>query len=201
MSGAETALIEILAGDDVSVPEIAVSGDAVTYEAITGVPSYVADIAPVLAENCSLPSRGRYCAFRHGQPCHGAGLVPDDQGVLMTKRAPGAIDGHIGDFVNNRLIGEQDVRNIIAWAEAGAPKDGDEDPLTQLTWPESKWAYGEPDMVLDIPATTVPATGNGVFANVEVVFDMPTDRWMKGSQIIAGDRQVCITRSIDWISR
>ena len=45
-------------------------------------------------------------------------------------------------------------------------------------------------MILDIPATTVPATGNGVFTNVEVVFDMPTDRWMKGSQIIAGDRQV-----------
>ena len=53
VSGAETALIEILAGDDVSVPEIAVSGDAVTYEAITEVPSYVADIAPVLAENCA----------------------------------------------------------------------------------------------------------------------------------------------------
>lgn len=109
----------------------------------------------------------------------------------MTKRMPpGAIDGHIGEFMNDRLIEEQDVRNIIAWAEAGAPKDGDEDPLTQLTWPESKWAYGEPDMILDIPPTTVPATGNGVFVNVEVVFDMPEDRWMKGSQIIAGDRAV-----------
>ena len=80
------------------------------------------------------------------------------------------------------------------------PKDGDEDPLTQLTG-GIKWAYGEPDMVLDIPATTVPATGNGVFANVEVVFDMPTDRWMKGSQIIAGDRQVLHHTVTDWISR
>ena len=192
VSGAETALIEILAGDDVSVPEIAVSGDAVTYEAITEVPSYVADIAPVLAENCAACHReGGIAPFAMDSHAMVQGWSPMIREVLMTKRMPpGAIDGHIGDFVNNRLIEEEDVRNIIAWAEAGAPKDGDEDPLTQLTWPESKWAYGEPDMVLDIPATTVPATGNGVFANVEVVFDMPTDRWMKGSQIIAGDRQV-----------
>ena len=45
-------------------------------------------------------------------------------------------------------------------------------------------------MILDIPATTVPATGNGVFVNVKVVFDMPEDRWLRGSQIIAGDRTV-----------
>jgi len=30
-------------------------------------------------------------------------------------------------------------------------------------------------MILDIPATTVPATGSGVFVNVQVEFDMPTD--------------------------
>ena len=68
--------------------------------------------------------------------------------------------------------------NIIAWVEAGAPKDGDYDPLANLDWTESKWAFGEPDMILDIPATTVPATGNGVFVNVKVVFDMPEDRWL-----------------------
>ena len=70
------------------------------------------------------------------------------------------------------------------------PKDGDHDPLALLQWPESKWAFGEPDLVLDIPATTVPATGNGVFVNVEVNFDMEEDRWVRGSQIIAGDRTV-----------
>ena len=41
VSGAETALNEILAGDQVSTPEIAVSGEAVTYEAMTEVPSYL----------------------------------------------------------------------------------------------------------------------------------------------------------------
>ncbi len=191
VDGAETALTEILAGDDVSTPEIAVTGTEITYDEIP-VPSYVADIAPVLAEQCAACHReGGVAPFAMDSHAMVQGWSPMIREVLMTKRMPpGAIDGHIGEFMNDRLIEEQDVRNIIAWAEAGAPKDGDEDPLTQLTWPESKWAYGEPDMILDIPATTVPATGNGVFVNVEVVFDMPEDRWMKGSQIIAGDRAV-----------
>ena len=191
VDGAETALTEILAGDDVSTPEIAVTGTEITYDEIP-VPSYVADIAPVLAEQCAACHReGGVAPFAMDSHAMVQGWSPMIREVLMTKRMPpGAIDGHIGQFMNDRLIEEQDVRNIIAWAEAGAPKDGDEDPLTQLTWPETKWAYGEPDMILDIPATTVPATGNGVFVNVEVVFDMPEDRWMKGSQIIAGDRAV-----------
>ena len=129
VSGAETALNEILAGDEVSTPEIAVSGEPVTYEAMTEVPSYVADIAPVLAENCAACHReGGIAPFAMDSHAMVQGWSPMIREVLMTKRMPpGAIDGHIGDFVNNRLIEEQDVRNIIAWAEAGAPKDGDED--------------------------------------------------------------------------
>ncbi len=191
VAGAETALNEILAGDDVSNPSIATNGEAITFPE-TAVPSYVADVAPVLANQCAECHRaGGVAPFAMDSHAMVQGWSPMIREVLMTRRMPpGAIDGHIGEFMNDRLVSDEDVRNIIAWAEAGAPKDGDHDPLTNLTWPETKWAYGEPDMILDIPATTVPATGNGVFVNVEVTFDMPEDRWMKASQIIAGDRAV-----------
>lgn len=191
VAGAETALVEILAGDEVSTPVVATSGEAITFPERT-VPSYVADIAPVLAQQCAECHReGGVAPFAMDSHAMVQGWSPMIREVLMTRRMPpGAIDGHIGEFMNDRLVADADVRNIIAWAEAGAPKDGDHDPLTNLTWPETKWAYGEPDMILDIPATTVPATGNGVFVNVEVEFDMPEDRWMKASQIIAGDRAV-----------
>lgn len=191
VAGAEQAIEEILAGDDVSTAQVAVSGDAITFPERT-VPSYVADVAPVLAQQCAECHReGGIAPFAMDSHAMVQGWSPMIREVLMTRRMPpGAIDGHIGEFMNSRLVSDEDVRNIIAWAEAGAPKDGDHDPLTNLTWPETKWAYGEPDLILDIPATTVPATGNGVFVNVEVPFDMPNDRWMKASQIIAGDRQV-----------
>jgi hypothetical protein len=190
-AGAEQAIDEILAGDAVSNALVATNGSVVSYAA-KETPSYVADIAPVLAEQCASCHReGGVAPFAMDSHTMVQGWSPMIREVLMTRRMPpGQIDGHIGEFINDRLIDDQDVRNIIAWAEAGAPKDGDTDPLTSLVWPESKWAFGEPDMVLDIPATTVPATGSGVFVNVEVEFDMPTDRWLRGSQIIAGDRSV-----------
>lgn len=191
VAGAEQALEDMLAGNDVAVAEVAAMGEAVTYDMPTTV-SYSQDIAPVLAEQCASCHRaGGVAPFAMDSHTMVQGWSPMIREVLMTRRMPpGQIDGHIGEFINDRLVDDQDVRNIIAWVEAGAPKDGDIDPLTQLVWPESKWAFGEPDMVLDIPATTVPATGSGVFVNVEVTFDMPTDRWVRGSQIIAGERSV-----------
>ncbi|MDP6413811.1 MAG: redoxin domain-containing protein [Gammaproteobacteria bacterium] len=191
VAGAGQAIEEILAGDEVSEPLVAASGEAVSY-AIQPVVSYSKDIAPVLAEQCASCHReGGVAPFAMDGHSMVQGWSPMIREVLMTRRMPpGQIDGHIGDFVNDRLVDDQDVRNIIAWVEAGAPKDDGNDPLAELTWPETKWAFGEPDMVLDIPATTVPATGNGVFVNVEVTFDMPEDRWLRGSQIVAGERTV-----------
>jgi len=191
VAGAEQAIEDILAGNDVSAPLVAASGESVTYAAATEV-SYSRDIAPVLAEQCASCHReGGVAPFAMDSHTMVQGWSPMIREVLMTRRMPpGQIDGHIGEFINDRLVDDQDVRNIIAWVEAGAPKDGESDLLAELTWPESKWAFGEPDLILDIPATTVPATGNGLFVNVEVTFDMPTDRWLRGSQIIAGERSV-----------
>lgn len=192
VTAAEGAIEQILAGEEVSPALVETSGMAVSYEAAENVPSYVADIAPVLAEQCATCHReGGVAPFAMDSHTMVQGWSPMIREVLMTRRMPpGQIDGHIGEFINDRLVDNDDVRNIIAWVDAGAPKDGDHDPLALLQWPESKWAFGEPDLVLDIPATTVPATGNGVFVNVEVNFDMEEDRWVRGSQIIAGDRTV-----------
>jgi len=40
--------------------------------------------------------------------------------VLMSKRMPpGQVGGHIGEFINDCLVDNDDVRNIITWIEAG----------------------------------------------------------------------------------
>jgi peroxiredoxin len=191
ISAAATALDQVLAGDDISQAFVASNGSPISYPVKT-IPSYTADIAPVLAQQCASCHReGGVAPFAMDSHTMVQGWSPMIREVLMTRRMPpGQIDGHIGEFINDRLVDNDDVRNIIAWVEAGAPNDGETDPLAELTWPESKWAFGEPDMILDIPATTVPATGNGVFVNVEVTFDMAEDRWLRGSQIIAGERTV-----------
>ena len=52
IAGVESAIKDILAGNDVITAEVAVMGTVVSY-ATTEVPSYTADIAPVLAEQCA----------------------------------------------------------------------------------------------------------------------------------------------------
>ncbi len=189
IAGLEAAIQEILAGEEVSTPSRAASGETVTFPAQVAV-SYTRDVAPVLAEQCASCHReGGVAPFAMDSHTMVQGWSPMIREVLMTKRMPpGQIDAHVGDFVNDRLLDDEAVRNIIAWADAGAAKDGDTDPLAELTWPTSKWANGEPDLILDIPATTVPATGSGVFINTEVTIVMDEDRWLRGSQIVAGDR-------------
>lgn len=191
VDAAEAAIEQILADETVSISLVQTAGSAVAFEP-KETPSYVTDVAPVLAEQCATCHReGGVAPFAMDSHTMVQGWSPMIREVLMTRRMPpGQIDGHIGEFINDRLVDNDDIRNIIAWVDAGAPKDGDSDPLANLEWPGSKWAFGEPDMILDIPATTVPATGNGVFVNVEVTFDMEEDRWVRGSQIIAGDRTV-----------
>ena len=189
----EKAIQEILASEDVSVASVATSGPAISYAA-TAVPSYTADIAPILAENCATCHReGGIAPFAMDSHTMVQGWSPMIREVLMTKRMPpGQIDGHIGEFINDRLITDEEVRNVIAWADAGAPKDGDTDPLTELTWSTSKWSLSDkPDLVLKVPSQQVPATGVLEYRDVAVKIDLDgKDRWVRGTGAGLGRRWV-----------
>jgi mono/diheme cytochrome c family protein len=193
VAASEKAIQEILAGEDVSAALAATSGPALSY-APTAVPSYTADIAPILAENCATCHReGGIAPFAMDSHTMVQGWSPMIREVLMTKRMPpGQIDGHIGEFINDRLITDEEVRNVIAWADAGAPKDGESDPLTELTWSTSKWSLSDkPDLVLKVPSQQVPATGVLEYRDVAVKIDLDgKDRWIRGSEYIPGDRTV-----------
>lgn len=193
VAAAEKAIQEMLAGESVSTALVATNGPIVNFSE-TPVPSYTADIAPILAENCATCHReGGIAPFAMDSHTMVQGWSPMIREVLMTKRMPpGQIDGHIGEFINDRLITDEEVRNVIAWADAGAPKDGDRDPLTELTWSTSKWSLGsEPDYIIKVPAQPVPATGVLDYRDVAVTIDLDgKDRWLRGSEYIPGDRTV-----------
>jgi mono/diheme cytochrome c family protein len=175
LEGAQAAIDEILAGEAVSVAMTETTGSMVSYEQMASVPSYSQDIAPILAENCASCHReGGIAPFAMDSHTMVKGWSPMIREVLMTKRMPpGQIDGHIGEFINDMLIEDQEVRNIIAWVEAGAPKDDANDPLAELTWPETKWAFGEPDYIIKVPPQSVPATGVVDYRDVAVLIDIP----------------------------
>ncbi|MDP1930353.1 MAG: redoxin domain-containing protein [Gammaproteobacteria bacterium] len=192
VSALETALNEVAADRVVSIPVVAMSGADVSYR-INDLVSYSADVAPILAENCANCHRdGGIAPFAMDSHAMVQGWSPMIREVLMTKRMPpGQIDPHVGSFSNDYVLSVAEQQTLINWIEAGALKDGDTDPMNQLTWPESKWAFGEPDLIIKVPPQSIPATGVLDYITVEVPFEgLETDRWVRASQYLAGDRTV-----------
>ena len=114
-------------------------------------PSYINEIAPIIAENCASCHReGGIAPFAMDSHTMVLGWSPMIREVLLTKRMPpGQIDSHIGEFINDMVLADSDTQKLVHWIEAGSPFDGDSveegvtaDPLAQLTWPTSEWAFG-----------------------------------------------------------
>ena len=193
VAGLEKALEEVVAGQSISSPSVAMSGSDVHYNMVSsaGV-SYSRDVAPILADNCATCHReGGIAPFSMDSHAMVQGWSPMIREVLMTKRMPpGQIDPHVGKFSNDYVLAVEEQQKIVQWIEAGAQKDGDIDPLAELTWPATKWALGEPDLIVKVPPQSIPATGILDYITVEVPIELDRDRWVRASQYIPGDRTV-----------
>ena len=190
------ALTDIVAGRDLQTTQIASTGMPVSYPIkaahLQQVPSYEKEIGPIIAQNCAACHReGGIAPFALDSHTMVMGWSQMIREVLMTKRMPpGQIDSHIGDFINDMVLADEDAQKIVHWIEAGSPKDGSTDPLTELVWPETEWAFGEPDYIVEIPEQSIPATGVLDYYNVMVELDLEEDRWVRASQYIPGDHTV-----------
>ncbi|MCP5358493.1 MAG: hypothetical protein H7A06_10160 [Pseudomonadales bacterium] len=196
VDGLNAAVEDLVAGRSVSTPSVAMHGAPVSYSARdaqreAGV-SYSRDVAPILAQNCATCHRqGGIAPFAMDSHAMVQGWSPMIREVLMTKRMPpGQIDPHVGHFSNDYVLAVEDQQKLIHWIEAGAQKDGDVDPLANLEWPATKWALGEPDLIIQVPPQTIPATGVLDYITVEVPIELDRDRWVRASQYLPGDRTV-----------
>ena len=192
----ESILNSIVAGEEFTAPETLEVGQPINYAAANNhrqhPPVYEADIAPIIEENCASCHRESGIApFAMDSYSMIRGWSPMIREVVMTKRMPpGQIDPHIGSFENDMLLADSEQQTLLHRIEAGAPRDGTSDPLAHLFWPESEWAFGEPDLIIDIPPQEIPATGVLDYYNVMVDVDLEEDRWVRASQYVPGDRTV-----------
>lgn len=196
VAGLSKAIDNVVAGKAIQMASAAVQGDKVIYPAQSkhakNPPSYSKDVAPILAENCARCHReGGIGPFAMDSHTVVQGWAPMIREVVMTKRMPpGQIDPHVGDFLNPYTLTAEQSQTLVHWVEAGAKKDGTVDLLTQLEWPKSEWAFGEPDLIINVPEQQIPATGVLDYIRVIVPIEMEEDRWVRASQYLAGDRSV-----------
>ena len=190
-NGLTAALDQIAAGDEVSNPEVPVSGCEIAYEMTNETSiSYADEVAPILADNCASCHRENGIApFAMNSHQSVQGWSPMIREVVMTRRMPpGQIDPHVGEFDGAPGLTNLEVQKLINWIAAGSINDSANDPLTELTWPDTKWHLGEPDMIVKIPPQQIPATGVLDYRNLAVpLTELTESRWVRGSEVSPGD--------------
>ena len=112
--------------------------------------------------------------------------------VVMTRRMPpGQIDTHVGKPILNAAgLTVAQRQKLIHWIDAGAPLDGDVDPLARLTFDDPEFQLGEPDLVYTVPPQTVPATGVIDYRYIPVPLNLDRDVWIRAIEFVPGDRAV-----------
>ncbi|MFL6871825.1 MAG: redoxin domain-containing protein [Candidatus Azotimanducaceae bacterium] len=154
--------------------------------------SYAETIAPMLAENCvSCHREGGIGPWAMSDYNMVRGFAPMIREVVRTQRMPPwHADPHVGRFSNNRSLSDEEIRTLVHWIEAGAPRGDGTDLLAAMKryWPQ--WVMGEPDVIIDIPPEQVPATGVVDYKYKMVQNPMSEDAWVKAVEIIPGDRAV-----------
>ena len=193
------ALDRVLAGDSIEPGVAASDGAAISYGGLEahGELSYEHDIAPIIAENCAECHRqGGIAPFAMDSKLAVQGWSPMIREVILTKRMPpGQIDNKVGHKMRNEMnLADAEIQKLVSWIDAGANTESETDPLARLEWPETKWTLaevlGEPDIIVEIPPQTIPATGVVDYMNIPIDLGLTEDRWVRGSEVAPGSPEV-----------
>ena len=154
--------------------------------------SYVRDIAPIIQEKCVTchqPGGIGPMTLVNYEQVKGHSLMIRE--TLRTKRMPPYhADPRVGHFSNDRSLSADQIKTMVHWIEAGSPRGQGADPLAGQTFVAKEWPLGTPDVVLNIPAYSIPA--NGIVDYQNPWAPMPADfedRWLKASTIKVAQRQ------------
>jgi len=171
-----------------------VAGCPIDYPDFDGTQvSYADTIAPILADNCVNCHReggiGPWAMTDYNMI---RGFAPMIREVLLTKRMPPwHADPEVGHWSNDRSMSTEELQAVISWIDAGSPRGTGLDPLQDALTANAAWGeLGEPDLIIDIPPTDVPATGVVDYKYKYVKNPLDRDVWVRASQIRPGDRAV-----------
>lgn len=180
--------VSATAGKPVSFPEKAHAADFANI-------SYAKQVAPILQEKCvSCHVNGGIGPFAMNSYDIVKGFAPMIRETVRTHRMPPYFaDPHIGVFKNDQGLTAEQAKTLVHWIEAGAPRGAGPDPLAanaSKTAPEWPTELGKPDVVVDLPAFKVPASGLVEYQNQLVENPFKENTWLRAIAMKPGDRRV-----------
>lgn len=152
--------------------------------------SYGKTIAPLLIDKCvSCHRDGGIGPWQMANYDMIKGFAPMIREVVRTQRMPPwHADPHYSVFSNDRGLSTEQARTLVHWIEAGAPRGAGADPLLsqKKDWPQ--WPLGKPDLIVELPSFTVPATGTIPYQMTKVENPLDHDVWVRAIDWVPGQR-------------
>jgi len=155
---------------------------------------YAENVAPIFVEQCqSCHREGGIAPWAMSDYRMLQAFAPAIKEAVTTLRMPpGQIDRKFADrIINHRTLNNLEMETIVEWVNAGAPVEGDRDPLTETTYSTSEWVHGEPDMIIEVPPMEIPAGPSAIpYRYVSVPLGLTEDKWLRGSEYLPSEPTV-----------
>ncbi len=161
-------------------------------ETAEGVPTFAADVAPILYENCVACHRPNHLApmslIAYDDVRPWARAVKSK--VVSREMPPWGADSSVRAYKNDASLSQDEIDVIAAWVDGGAPR-GDDADLPAVPEFAEGWSIGEPDLVFTmLEPFPVPADGTVPYSYVTVPTNLREDTWISAHEFRPGDRRV-----------
>jgi len=156
------------------------------------IPTFSADVAPILYNNCATCHRPGEIApmslLTYEQTRPWAKSIKEK--VALGQMPPWHATQPRGTFSNDRRLSDADRDTLIRWASNGAPQGDPKDlpPVPKFT---EGWEIGQPDQVFTMEkAYDVPGRGTIDYQYVNIPTNLSEDKWIQAIEVRPGVRRV-----------
>ncbi len=155
-------------------------------------PTFARDVLPILQQNCQECHRPGAIApmsfLTYGETRPYARAIA--RAVVTKAMPPWFADPTVGHFKNAKMLTDEQISTLSAWAEQGA-REGDANDAPPPVAFQDGWTIGKPDIVVKYPhPIQIPATGVIEQSNLLVYAHFDRDMWVQAAQVMPGNPKV-----------
>lgn len=158
------------------------------------VADYATVIAPLLQKRCVIchsPDNVAPFALTNYQTVIDYRLWMKEE-IMAGNMPPWHADPEYGKFKNDLSLTPSERALLVDWLDAGAPRTGDIDPLTNVPPPPSEWPaeLGPPDQAVTIPLQNIQASGSVPYRYIYTQATNTVDHWLRAAVVRPSNRAV-----------
>jgi hypothetical protein len=192
------AIDAVIAGKTPAVQSVAAKGELISFPGRSAAAkagyakiSYSQTIAPMIEEKCvACHEQGGIAPFAFDSYEKVKTFAPMMREAIRTDRMPPwDVDPHVGKFKDDKSLSADQIKTLVHWIEAGAPRGDGPDRLAEVKHVAAEWPLGKPDMIVEIPKFTIPATGYVDYQYPTLPNPLTEGKWLKAATAQVSQRQ------------